>query len=91
MSMLRAMMFSACEDCVFGTSSAGDRGHGCAHVGRQIGGSLSDEFNEAFGEEIAYEVIVERAGIGKTKFGALRTAPFCILCANTSLTGQSIS
>ena len=45
------MMSSACEDCVPGVSAAAGDRHGGAHVGRQIGGSLGDQFQQAAGEK----------------------------------------
>ncbi len=47
MSMLLAMMFSACEDCVPGVSAADGRAHRLTHVGRKVGGGLRDQFDQA--------------------------------------------
>ena len=47
MSMFEAMMLSACEDCVPGVSSWIANAHRRAHIRRQIGGGLGDQFEQA--------------------------------------------
>ena len=55
MSMFEAMMFSACDDCVPGVSCFDRDRHGRAHIGRQIGGGLGDQFEKTAFQELHWE------------------------------------
>ena len=47
-------MPSACEACVCGVSFADGDAHGCTHIGRQVGGGLGDELDEAFFKKLHF-------------------------------------